>query len=778
MKEKNRMPIQAFISLAGLLCLQLLFASSAAFGQSVSGTVVDAQSGETLPGVNVTVKGTTTGTATGTDGSFSLSVPSLGDTLQFSFVGYKTYSAPINGRTEMDVTLEPQAVKGEEMVVVGYGTVQKSDLTGSVGTVDADAIEQQSVTNVSEALAGKISGVDVSLSSGAPGSQPSIRIRGSSSVSNINNPLYVVDGVVLNVEGMQGGISPINSIPPNSIESIEVLKDASATAIYGARGANGVVIITTKQGEQGVRVNYNGSIGIGTASNKIDVLNAEEFLQVEETAYSNAQKYDPQGFAGGKYTDPVEKRQEYVVGNEQGNPELFDENLNPIYNTDWQDVAFREAVTHDHGLSISGGGDGTTYGVFLSYRDEEGVMTDSWLKRYSGKFNMQTEVTDWLSAGGSLSYSNQEQKVLDGWSNRMLYESIPIVPVKYPDGTWAGNEDYPGMEGGPNQQRVSQEAINNFTTKNIIASFHANISLSDHLEFKTLVGANIIAQEAGHYSGRTLPYISRDQNGTASIASENNNDWQFENTLTYTNDINDIHSITALLGQSIQSSNASVSTAQAWGFLDDYFEYNNLGIANNPRPPSSNRSEYTMTSYFGRLNYSYNNKYLFTATGRVDGSSRFGQNNRYAFFPSGALGWRLSEEDFMQDISFITNLKIRTSYGLTGNSEIANYQYQAGLGTYTAIFNDNRYTGVGVNRLANPDLKWEINKQFDIGLELGLINDRIAIEADFYRRKSEDMLLNRPLPTTSGYPSVFENIGSMENRGVELTLTTYNIQSS
>lgn len=747
----------------------LLFGTVASAQDTITGTVTDAASGNTLPGVNVTVKGTTTGTATDADGSYSLSVPSLNDTLQFSFVGYETYSAPINGRTEIDIALQPQAVEGEEMVVVGYGTLQKSDLTGSVGTVDAEAIEQQSATNISEALAGKVSGVDVSLSSGAPGGQPTIRIRGSSSVSNTNSPLYVVDGVIMNVEDMQGGISPINSIPPGSIESIEVLKDASATAIYGARGANGVVIVTTKQGQEGVRVNYTGSVSVGTVSKKIDVLNAEEFLRVEEIAYENASKYDPAGFAAGKYTDPTTKRDD---------PRLFDDSGNPLYDTDWQDVAFREAITQDHGLSISGGNEGTTYGAFLSYRDEEGVMTDSWLRRYSGKFNLQTEVNDWLSAGGSLNYSNQEQKVLHPWSMRMLYESIPIMPVKYPDGTWAGNEDYPGMEGGPNQQRVSEEAINNYTTKNIIANFHTNITFSENLELKTLLGANIINQDLRSYNGRTIPYLSRNANGTASITGENNEDWQFENTLNYSNDFNDVHSVNALLGQSIQVSSAQISTAATQGFLDDYFKYNNLGIANNPQPPSSDRSKYTLVSYFGRLNYTYNDKYLFTTTGRVDGSSRFGKNNRYAFFPSGAVGWRVSEEDFMQDISFISNLKLRASYGHTGNSEIANYQYQAGLGTYTAIFNNTRYTGVGVSRLANPDLKWEINKQFDIGLELGLFNNRVSIEADIYRRKSENMLLNRPLPTTSGYTSVFENIGSMENRGLELTLSTYNIQQS
>ncbi|MDZ7690802.1 MAG: SusC/RagA family TonB-linked outer membrane protein [Balneolaceae bacterium] len=606
----------------------------------VSGIVTDASSGETLPSVNVVVKGTTMGTSTASDGSYEIDVPSLQDTLMFSFIGYEVQEVPINGRTSIDVSMTSEAIMGEDIVVVGYGTQQKSDLTGSVGTVDEEALQQRSPTNVSQALAGRVSGVDVSLNSGQPGGSPQIRIRGSSSVSNTNDPLYVVDGVMLNVERMQSGSHAINSIPPSSIESIEVLKDASATAIYGARGANGVVLITTKKGSrQGPRVNYDASVSTGSVAKKIDVLNAEEFLRVEEIAYSNAEKYDPAGWASGKYTNPVDKRTD---------PRLFDGSGNPLYDTDWQDEAFRQTITHRHNLSVSGGDQGTTYGLYLSYDDEQGVMKDSWLERYSGRFNIDTEIAGWLSAGGSLTYSNQSQKELHPWSMRMLYESIAIVPVKYPDGTWAGNEDYPGMEGGPNQRRVSEESIHLLNTQNILANIHTNITFSDNLELRTMLGTNAITQEQDRYSGRTIPFLSRNQNGIASISPSNNTNWQFENILNYNNSFSEVHSVDAILGQSIQTSNSSSSTAEAWGFLDDYFEYNNLSIADNPRPPNSSTSEYSLSSVFSRINYTYDNKYLFTVTGRVDGSSKFGSNNRYAFFPSAALGWRVSEEEFLR----------------------------------------------------------------------------------------------------------------------------------
>ncbi len=737
--------------------------------ESVRGRVVDAATNEPLPGVNVIIEGTSIGTSTNIDGYYELQVPSLEETLVFTYVGYQRLVLPIEGRSEIDAELMMEAISGDELVVVGYGVQRRSDLTGSVASVSAEQIQNQSITNIEQALSGKVAGVDVSLNSGRPGGTPQIRVRGSTSVSNTNDPLYVVDGVMLNVERLQRGIHAISSIDPNSIESIEILKDASATAIYGARGANGVVLITTKKGSsQGGRVSYSGYAGISTVSKKIDLLNSEEFLRVEEIAYQNAEKFDPEGFHSGRYTDPRTKRTD---------PRLFDANGNPLYDTDWQDEAFQTALTQNHSLSFAGGNEQTTYGLYLSYRDEDGVMKDSWLNRYSGRFVIDTEINDWLTAGGSISYSNQEEKELEGWSMRMLYESIPIIPVKYPDGTWAGNEDYPGMEGGPNQRRVSQENIFNIETQNTLANVYTNIRFNEGLSLRTMLAANIINQQVNRYSGRTLPFLSRNQEGIASISPLRRDNWQFENLLTYMVDLDEVHSINALLGQSIQTADFFSSNSTTWGFIDDYFRYNNLGIGSNPQPSGSSTGRYSMASFFGRVNYSYDQRYLFTVTGRVDGSSKFGRNNRYAFFPSAALGWVLTEEDFLRENDFISNLKLRTSYGLTGNSEISNYQYEAGLGTYTTIFNGARHTGVGVSRLANPDLKWETNEQVDFGLELGLLNNAISLEVDLYRRISRDMLLSRPVPRSSGYATVTENIGNMENKGIELSLTTHNIST-
>ncbi|MEX2593941.1 MAG: TonB-dependent receptor [Anditalea sp.] len=742
----------------------------------VSGTVRD-ENGEPIPGVTVSVPGTTIGTATDMDGNYSLTVPE-GSTLAFSFIGYETQNIAVGDRSVIDVVLSEDISSLDEVVVVGYGTQRKSDLTGAVGSVSSESLQQRPTANIEQALSGRIAGVDVSINSGKPGGSPQMRIRGSTSVSNTNDPLYVVDGVMLNVERLQRGIHAINSIDPNSIESIEVLKDASATAIYGARGANGVVLITTKKGNiKGGRVSFDSYVSVGTVARRMDLMNSEEFLMIEEIAYQNALKFDPEGFARGNYINPVDKRQDFIIGNNQGNPELFDENLNPIYDTDWQDEAFQDAITHNHSLSFAGGNEQTNFGLYLNYRDEDGVMKDSWLNRYSGRFVINSEINNWLSVGGNISYNVQSERDLSHWAYRAVYQNIPIIPVKFPDGTWARGETYPGVE-GPNQRQVAVGDSHIIDTKNTLANMFTNIEFREGLELRTMVATNIVNQAINRYSGRNVDWVSQNQGGIASLSSTQRESWQFENILTYLAEIEDTHTINALLGQSLQTSGSFSSSAVTWGFLDDYFQYNNLGIGSNPRPSTSSADKYSMISFFGRVNYTYNNKYLSTVTGRVDGSSKFGANNKYAFFPSLAIGWLLTEEKFLQNSRFISNLKIRSSYGLTGNSEISNYQYEAGLGTYTAIFDGSRNMGIGVERLANPELKWETNAQFDIGLELGLFDNRISLEADVYHRVSRDMLLARPVPRTSGYATVMENIGNMENRGLELAVTTFNINAS
>lgn len=740
----------------------------------ITGTV-KSETDEALPGVSVVIKNTTRGTTTDANGGYRLSIPdeNRATTLVFSFVGYLNKEVAVGSRSVVDVQLAPDQKTLNEVVVIGYGVQRKSDLTGAVGTVKAETLQERPAASLNQGLAGRITGVNVSVNSGRPGGRSNIRIRGNTSVSVANNPLYVIDGVILNAVGLTNGSTPIDFINPNDIASVEVLKDASATAIYGARGANGVILVTTKRGSQnGGRITYDTDLSVGVLPRKLELLNSREFLQVEDIAYQNAQKYDPVGWTAGKYKDPKTKRT---------NPLLFDANGQPLYDTDWQDEAFQKAFTQNHQLSFSGGNSKDSYGVYLGYRNENGLVKQSWLKRYAGRFVFDSQIKPWIKVGGSLGYNDQNENQVDPLGGggiiamRQVLEELPIIPVKYPDGRWAGNEDYPGMEGGGNPINILTDRVFYVKTQTMLGSVYANLNLTKNLEFRTTLGTNIINQETDLYSGRTLNYISRNQGGIATITNERNNSWQFENYLTYNRRFAERHSLTGLLGLAWQHVDRFASSASTQNFQDDYFQFNNLGAGSVPQAPSSSAVGYGLNSYFGRFNYGFKDRYLVTFTGRADGSSKFGYANRYAFFPSAALAWRVVEEDFMKNIRPVSNLKLRTSYGVTGNSEITAYQALAGMSNYSVIFGGSRAIGVGTGRLSNPDLRWEKTYQVDAGLELGLFQNRLSLELDVYRKLTTDMLLSAPVPYSSGYETVSKNVGSMENRGLELGINSVNV---
>lgn len=731
---------------------------------TVSGTVSDAVG--PLPGANIVVKGTTNGTQTDFDGNYTLSGVAEDAVLVFSYIGFKNYEVAVDGRSTINVTLQEDAQALDEVVVVGYGTQKRSDVTGAVSTVSSKSLQEAPVTNPEQALAGRAAGVNVSTNSGRPGGNTNVRIRGNNSINASNGPLYVVDGVI--------GAGPINYLNPNDIESMEVLKDASATAIYGARGANGVIIITTKRGgKDGGRVTYNTFISVGELANKLDVLNADEFLQVEMNSYNNAQKYDPEGWNEGKYENPMEYRND---------PRLFDENGNPLYDTDWQDEAMRTAITQNHNLSFTGGNEKNSYGVFLNYADQEGVIKESYLKRYSGRFVMDSQVKDWLKVSGGITFNHIEENRVDGSVGgltplRMIVETLPIIPVKYEDGAWGTNADYPNMEGGENPVNLLKNRKNIHKTQSVLGDVSAAISLAEGLELKTSLGMNIQNIQENWYSGKDLRQLSADYDGEAWAQNTRTNYWQFENYLTYTKAFNENHSLTAMAGLGWQQYDYFRSRAGTRGFTDDFYEWNNLEVGANPTTPQSETYKWAMNSYFARVNYTLMNKYLFTVTGRLDGSSKFGQDQKRAFFPSAAFAWKISEEDFLKDSHVLSNLKFRTSFGETGNSEIGVYQSLASMSSNTAILGGDRASGVGIGTLSNPDLKWEKTAQFDAGLEFGFFDDRIKLETDFYYKKTTDMLLDAPVPTSSGYSSIYTNIGSMENKGFEITLNTRNIET-
>lgn len=733
--------------------------------KTLSGTVTDAEEGNALPGVNVLAKGTTVGTVTDVEGKYRLVVADDVETLVFSSIGYQTQEVAINGRNVIDIALPTDVQSLSEIVVIGYGTQKKSDLTGAVANIKSDELLDRQTFNVGQALQGRVPGVDVYANSARPGESPKIRIRGINSINSNNDPLFVVDGVI--------GINA-NALDPNNIESVEVLKDASSTAIYGARGANGVIIVTTKRGLEGkTMVTYDGFGSYSVPSKRIGALNAQEFMEVYNLAFANAEKYDPQGFADGRYQP----------NNVADFPELFDENGNPRYDTNWEEEIYQPAWAQNHHINVQGGAEKSIYSVSAGYSDQDGIMRNSSFKRFNAKFTLDSQVKDWLRIGGSLTGLRNVQNIVDDASGalnvpRMVFEAIPIIPIKYPDGSWAGNADWPGMEGGENPVRLTEERERINNRMEFLGDIYATIDITDNLEFKTSFGYDVINYKNNYYSGRDVNGFSANQRGRADIFAENSIYWQSENYFTYNKGLfNNNHTLTGLLGFSWQEFNRENVFAAAENFIDDFYGWHNLGVGNVRAGISSGDERWALNSYFGRINYNIKDKYIFTVTGRYDGSSKFGKNDKYALFPSVGVAWRISEEEFF-NVQAVSNLKVRASAGSTGNQEIGSFNSLQFLGTETVLLEGDRQTGIFRSSFGNPDLKWEVTNQYDLGIELGLFENRVDFMLDLYYKRTNDLLLNAPIPWSTGLSSVTQNIGSVENKGIELSLNTVNISTN
>ncbi len=714
----------------------------------VTGVVVDNQN-STLPGVTVLLKGTTTGTSTDTDGNFTLFVPDENATLVFSYIGYISQEIKVS-RDMMRITLIEDVQELEEIVVIGYGSIRKSDLTGSVSNVSSADIMQKPSANPMSALQGKVAGLTINNNTGAPGGTFKSSIRGFNSINATNNPLFVIDGVI------GADFTMLNAA---DIESVDVLKDASATAIYGARGANGVIIVTTKRGRSGAaQVSYNGSVGIGylPKDRKIDVLNSEEYLAMEKQAWA----YVP----GRTMTDFAKTE-----------PDLFNPDGSPKYDTDWQDEATRTAVSTSHALSITGGTENLNSALSLGYDNNQGIMLNTYYKKYTARLSNMYQVNHWLKADMNIAVLHTEKNdPTEGAGGlnapRMMLEELPIIPLHNTDGSWGSNAQHAGTEGGENPVNLLENMTNKYTTTKGLGDFNITLTLAKGLEFKSSFAGQVTWGKNDRYSGRELSSISKNQSGVANIGASRTIYLQNENYLAYNNIFNEIHSLNVMVGASWNKNNYESVNAESQNFADDFYQYNNLGVGSNPRPGASGWDEWKMNSYFGRINYVLDNKYLFTVTTRIDGSSRFGSNNKYATFPSAAVAWRINEEDFMKSLSVISRLKLRASYGATGNDAIPNFQAISSTGTYVAIFDGNRYNGIGRGRIPNPDLKWERTDQFDVGVDLGLFKNRLNFTFDYYYKKTVDLLLDSPVASSSGYVTVMKNIGNMENKGFELTI--------
>ena len=742
--------------------VQSVFAISGTENQQqvVTGTVTDINE-MPLPGVTVRERGTNNGTQTDFDGNYSLEVSSTDAILVFTYVGMETVERDIEQDLVVDVVMEQSSESLDEVVVVGYGTQQKSDVTGAIGVVDGDELTRGPVTNPLQGLQGRVAGVKVALNSGSPSSSPRVLIRGVGTINSSTDPLYVVDGVVM---------ESIQFLNPNDIESMEVLKDASSTAIYGARGANGVVLISTKRGARsmGTTIGYEGFVSFGVLPKKIDALNSAEFMEVLERGFENHPKYSDSSIPPFTANDP----------------DLFDENGNPLYDTDWQEEATRTAVSHNHQLSFRSRGENSSFGAFLNYADMEGIMLNSYQERISGKIAYDADPKEWLSVGLNLLVNSTTENEFEegGGSNvprRTIIEMPPIFPVRFPDGTWSNTgmiEDPYGLETMANPVHVleTQERIRERTKifGNLFTEFH----ILPNLDLRTQIGFDQNIFNEQNYSPTDLVNISS-PNGFASLGNSRSLYWQQENYLTYNNNFGD-HNLNAVAGLSWQQRTSENFYVSATGFSDDTFGYHRIQAASEPGAPTSGYDEWSMNSYFFRGSYNYLQKYLVTFTGRMDGSSRFGANNKYGFFPSVGVGYVLSRESYWEGIESTVNvLKLRASYGVTGNTEIPTYQSLGTLSSGTTLINGSRAPMSYVNRLPNPDLEWEKTKQFDVGLDIEMFNRGLIASFDYYHKLTEDLLLDRPVPSTTGFSAVRDNIGSVSNRGVEVLLQVFPITS-
>lgn len=753
-------------SKTGLFIVLLCCFSLYGLGQhTISGTVTSSQENTPLEGCSINLKGTNSGVISDKEGHYSLSIENLQGVLVFSMVGFYTQEVELRGQTTFNIRMQPNISSLDQVVVIGYGTQKRSDLTGAIGSVNEKTIEQGSPANIQEALAGKVAGVQVNLNSGRPGGKPRINIRGFSSITGSNDPLYVIDGVILDASSLSNGTSPIEYINPDDIKSIDVLKDASASAIYGARGANGVIIITTKRYTKNESISYSSSVSFGKLRKKIPLLNSKEFLEVEDLTFQNAAKY------GVTMTDPALKRT---------NPLFFDDKGNPLYDTDWQEEGMRTAVSNSHQLSFGGGNEKSNFGINLGLRDQNGILKGSSSKSYSGRFYVNSQITEWLSAGGTIltGVATQMQPRTVGAAGinptRSILQSIPIIPVRYPDGEFADNSDYPGMEGGAQPVKLVEQKTSKLETNNTIGNAYLKIKLPEGFSITSNLGTNIIHQATKSFAEGGLPFIS--DKGDASIDNFTLKSWQLESQINYTKSISENNTLEALLASSWQRVNMFSFGQSVTDLNTGFFQYNNLGSASIINPPTSEARNYDINSYFSRVNYSIKKTYLFTLTGRFDGSSRFAADNQYGFFPSAAFGWILSNEGFLKNSSLVSNLKLRMSYGITGNSQIPDYRTVGRLGNYSYIFNGVRTPGIGISSMGNSELKWEKDKEANLGVNAGILNNKITLEADVYYKKSSNILLEAPIPGSSGYTSIVRNIGSMENKGFELTLSSVNIE--
>jgi TonB-linked SusC/RagA family outer membrane protein len=743
--------LKTILSLCLLLTLNVLTANNIyAQNRSVSGKVVD-EKGEGIPGVSVTVKGTQNGTLTSIDGDYQVDATG-GSSLVFSFVGFLKEEILIGTQTKIDVTLLTDTKALDEVVVVGYGTQRKVETTGSIVSVKAEELTQLPITNIAQGLQARVSGVQISQNTGSPGGNISVRIRGTNSINGNSEPLYVIDGIQISNSGGINDVSPLSTINPNDIESVEVLKDASASAIYGARAANGVVLITTKRGKSGsTRVSLESYYGVQQVTKTLDVLNASEFAQLENETFKD---------------------------NYYANPGSLGEGVN------WQKEIFRKAPIQNHQLTISGGSDKTQISLSANYFGQQGVIINSDFNRFTYRLNLDHQVSKKIRVGTSVMGSISNVGGIDAGSTTVGDAGVvttsvigaaigapPTLQPYKPDGTI-----FPFAEQGNGRYR---EVVNplNFTSmmrnrniKRSLINLYGEYTIIPGLTYRASFNSDLDIRLIDNYSPIAI-IAARDRNDNSGSAYKENRNFMgllHESVLSYSTKINTNHSLKITGLFATQTDNFNNNSISATGLPNDATKNEALQLALN-RTVASNRTQQRLDSYMGRVNYGFKDKYFVDLTARIDGSSKFGANHKYGFFPAVSAGWRIIEEDFMQDVKWLSDLKLRGSYGITGNAGgIDPYQslaiVQAG-GGYN--FNHTYQTAIRPSGIANPDLRWEKSVQTNIGMDASILNNRVSLIVDVYHKRTDDLLYIKALPLSSGYGSITGNYGSLENKGIE-----------
>ena len=759
--------MRKFLLVCFTAAISLAYSELRAQERTISGTVTSKDDGTGMPGVNVVIKGTTTGTVTDVNGAYTLSVSGPSVVLTFTFIGLKTQEVEVGDRTQIDLQMEQDVTQLSEIVVVGYGQQDKRTLTSAISSVKGDEVSKMAVASFDQALTGKASGVQVAAGSGLLGQAPRIRIRGTNSITSGADPLVVIDGVPM-LDGNPSGVAESNALGdlnPNDIESYQVLKDGAATAIYGSRAANGVILITTKNGKVGkAKINYDFQAGTNSAARRFDLLNADEFIAISNEKFATSGLFTPQALPGPNNVD-----------------------------TDWQDVIFRSGFFQNHNLNISGASDQVSYYFSGGYMNQEGAVVNNSLERYTMRANVDYTGVDWMNAGLKIAVTRQLNNGLNTGTNALsgnvtnALGALPNVPVYdatnplgyniTPDGRalGRGNNLQDIASGYTNIAYVLAHNRQEADNYRVITSAYLQANIIDGLNLRTQVAADVLDNDDllswdpfhGDGGGSTQGILSRQ--------AARNVRWNWQNTLNFKRTFGDDHTVGLTLGNEYQKTTYRNFYGQGTTFSDPSFiKYDLITGTFQKQEAGGDYQEAGFDSYFGRLNYDYKAKYLLSFSMRNDGISALPKNNRQGTFFGGSVGWDIAKEGFFAS-SVFSQLKVRASWAQVGNVSIGNYPY---VGTYGPQLYGTQ-SGIAFSNVGNSDLKWESSDKFDVGADIGLLNDRIAISFDYYQNKISDMILDAPTPPTAGIPgnSIAKNIGAMENKGFELSVTSDNLQS-